>query len=258
MALQRLVEVLIVDDEPLARRRLRTLLRKSDGILVVGECGDGEEAVRAIGTLRPDLVFLDVQMPGIDGFEVIKTVGAKVMPAVVFVTAYDRFAVKAFEVNAVDYLLKPFDTERFDLALRRALLVLGRGESTASARIQSLLNAVVPPGHRASGRLLVKSADRVAILPTAHIVWVESAGNYVNIHAENRVFLLRESMKGILSRLDRSRFVQIHRGTIVNVERIKELQPHFGGDYVIRLDDGTILTLSRRYLNGLKSLLGHF
>jgi two-component system LytT family response regulator len=248
--------VLIVDDEPLARKRLRTLLEKHPGVGIAGECANGEEAVRAILDADPDIVFLDVQMPGISGFDVIDLVGPESMPAVIFVTAYDQFAVKAFDVHAVDYLLKPFDPERFHTALGRALDVLARGDAAAS-RLGTLSESVAArPG--AVRRLLVKSPDRVAILSIDEIDWIESAGNYVTVHAGGQHLLHRETMTGILDRLDPSVFARIHRNCIVNIERVVELIPHFNGDYIVRLKDGTRRTLSRRYRESLSSLLGQF
>lgn len=247
--------VLIVDDEPLARKRLRTLLEADRAIRIAGECTNGEEAVRAILEIDPDIVFLDVQMPGVSGFDVIDLVGADRMPAVVFVTAYDQFAVKAFDVHAVDYLLKPFDPERFQTALDRAMSVAAK--DAAPARLGPLSETVAArPG--AVRRLLIKSPDRIAILNIDEIDWIESAGNYVRVHAGGQHLLHRETMVGMLERLDLSRFARIHRNCIINIERVVELIPHFNGDYIVRLKDGTRRTLSRRYRESLSAILGPF
>jgi two-component system LytT family response regulator len=241
------IRALIVDDEPLARTRLRALLDGEADVEVVGECGDGQAALAAVAELAPDLLFLDVQMPALDGFGLLEALGPGRLPAVVFVTAYDRYALRAFEVHALDYLLKPFDRDRFRKALDRAraqLAAAGRG--AADPRLLALLEDT-RGARRPLERLVVKSAGRVFFLRTEEIDWIEAAGNYVRLHAGADTHLLRDTMNGLEARLDPQRFLRVHRSTIVNVDRIQELQPWFHGDYLVILRDGTQLTLSRGY-----------
>jgi two-component system, LytTR family, response regulator len=253
------IRTLIVDDEPLARSRLRALLEREEDITVVGECGDGNEAVAAIRELQPDLLFLDVQMPALDGFGVLEAVGGDRVPAVIFVTAYDKYAIQAFEVHALDYLLKPFDRERFHLALERARAQLQREETVAaSERLLALLeDAQAQAAKKPLQRLVIKSGGRVFFLRVEEIDWIEAAGNYVRLHVARETHLLRETMNALETRLDPEQFVRIHRSTIVHLDRIQELQPWFHGDYKVILRDGTQLTLSRGYRQKLQELLGH-
>jgi two-component system LytT family response regulator len=250
------IRTLIVDDEPLARDRLRTLLQREPDITIVGECGDGQEAIGAIRAHRPQLVFLDVQIPEPDGFGVLEAVGVERLPVVVFVTAYDQYALQAFEVHAADYLLKPFDEERFQRALVRArAAVLSHNGRDVDPRLLSLLQDLKAPSPHLE-RLVVKSAGRLFFLRTEEIDWIESAGNYVSLHAGGESHLLRETMTGLEGRLNPARFVRIHRTAIVNIDRIKELQPLFHGEYQVVLRDGTQLTLSRGYRERLQDIIG--
>jgi len=250
------VTALIIDDEQLARDRIKMMLRESDGIEVVGECTNGIEAVESIEQLNPDLVFLDIQMPGFSGFEVIRAIGPAHMPAIVFITAYDEYAVKAFDVHAIDYLLKPFDRPRFATALQKALReVAVRRKSGSTAAISELM-ATLQRDRQFTRRILVKTAGRVAILRTEQIDWVEAAGNYVQLHIGPDIHLLRETMKGMSERLDPRSFVRIHRKSIVNIDRIKQLQPHFHGDFAVILQNGSRLTLSRRYRDIFERVFG--
>ena len=250
------IRTLIVDDKPLARARLAQLLGAEAEISLVGECANGLEAVDAIVKESPDLVFLDVQMPELDGFGVLAELGDARMPAVIFVTAYDQFALKAFEVHAVDYLLKPFDRERFQTALRRALdKIKQEQQGELSQRLSSLL-ADLRPESKSPDRLVVKSNGRVMFLKTEDLDWVEAADNYVSLHVGSETHLLRETMAAMEGRLPAEKFFRISRSTIVNVERIKELQPLFHGEYVVILRNGTKLTLSRTYRDRLNQLLG--
>jgi two-component system LytT family response regulator len=230
------IRTMIVDDEPLARTSLLTLLSHDSETEVVGECGSGTEAVTAIRQLRPELVFLDVQMPGCDGFDVLEQLGAAVPKAVIFVTAYDRYALKAFEAGALDYLLKPFDDARFTRALERA-------KATVRGRI-------VPPR-----RLIVKSAGRVAIVKTDEIDWIEAADYYACLHVSQRTHLLRRSLGELEEELDSAMFCRIHRSAIVNLERVKEMKLDANGEYEVFLRDGTRLRLSRSYREHLQSRL---
>jgi len=247
------VRALIVDDEELARERLRQLLSDRPEIELVGECADGEAAVAPIRKESPELVFLDIQMPELDGFAVLEAIGSEPMPVIVFVTAHDKFALRAFEVNAVDYLLKPFDRERFEAALQRALdkvKRVGPGQATA----QAALLTEVQPAAKPLERLAVKSEGRILIVKTADIAWIESAHNYVQIHEDKRSHMLRETITAIEARLAPEKFVRISRSVIVNVERVKELEPLFHGEYRVTLQNGTRLTLSRRYRKKLQQL----
>jgi two-component system LytT family response regulator len=250
------IRALIVDDEPLARARVRELLDGHPDIEVTGECGNGREAVAAIRRQRPDLVFLDVQMPELGGFGVLEALEPAAAPAVVFVTAFDEFAVRAFEVHALDYLLKPFDRSRFLRSLDRAReAVRRRREGRPDDRLAGLL-AQLDTSRRYLRRVLVKAGSRTVLLRTEEIDWIESAGNYVRIHVGSERHLMRETMSGLEARLDPDRFVRIHRSTMVNLDRVRELEPYFHGDYIVRLTSGTRLTLSRSYRDRVQARLG--
>jgi two-component system, LytTR family, response regulator len=250
------IRTLVVDDEMLARERVLSLLQQESDVEVVGQCSDGGEAVAAIDEQAPDLVFLDVQMPGCDGFEVLKQVNPERMPTVIFVTAYDEYALRAFEVHALDYLLKPFGKDRFQQTLRHAREALeGRRAGDLGRRLLAMVHDIKPEPQRVE-RLVVKSGGRVFFLRTDEIDWIEAAGNYVRLHLGQESHLFRETMNRMESRLDARRFARIHRSRIVNTERIKELQPWFNGDHVVILRDGTRLTLSRGYKEKLQQRLG--
>src|SRR5579871_5872998 len=251
------MRILIVDDEPLACERIRTLLNGAANVQIAGECHDGRSAVAAIRSLAPDLVFLDVQMPEMDGFAVLRQLerqrgsGLAELPVVVFVTAYDQYALKAFEVCALDYLLKPFDRERFERALGRARAELDRRRAgQVNERVLKLLSEI-QQGRKHLDKLIIRQGGRVFFLRTDEIDWIEAAGNYVRLHAGKDEYLYRETMTKLEARLNPDRFARIHRSTIVNVERIKELQPWFRGDYMIVLGDNQKLTLSRTYRSRL-------
>ncbi len=245
---------LIVDDEQLARERLRQLLADQPEIELVGECADGLEAVAAIKEQSPDLVFLDIQMPELDGFAVLEAINVEPMPVIVFVTAHDKFALRAFEVHAVDYLLKPFDRERFESALRRALDQVRHREDPARAQAQAALLTEIQAPTKPIERLAIKSGGRIVVVKTADIAWIESAHNYVEIHDDKQAHLLRESIGSIETRLPSDKFVRISRSVIVNVDRVKELEPLFGGEYTVTLQNGQRVTLSRRYRHKLPQL----
>ena len=249
------IKVLVADDEPLARERLSGLLSQEADIEVVGQARDGEEAVTAIHDDSPDLVFLDVQMPQMNGFDVIEAVGSDKMPLVIFVTAYDQHALKAFQVRALDYLLKPFDRERFKDALSRARKQLERDENGDLGRRLLALVKDLRRDQPKSDRLVVKSGGRLFFLRTDEIDWVEAAGNYVRLHVGPGSHLLRETMNAIEGRLDPEKFFRIHRSRIVNMERIQELQPWLNGEYSVLLRTGTRLTLSRGYREKLQDRL---
>jgi two-component system, LytTR family, response regulator len=250
------IRTLVVDDEPMGRERVLSLLQQEEDVEVIGECSDGTQAIAAIQQHSPDLVFLDVNMPGANGFGVIDAVGADRMPNVIFVTAYDEYALKAFEYHALDYLLKPFNRDRFQETLKHARASLERRRAgDLGRRLLALVNDIKPDATRLE-RLVVKSGGRVFFLRTDEIDWIEAAGNYVRLHLGDESHLFRETMNRMEARLDTRRFVRIHRSRIVNTERIKELQPWFNGEYVVILRNGTRLTLSRGYRDRLQDQLG--
>ncbi len=249
------IRALIVDDEPPARRRLRALLREEADVEVAGEYGDGRKAAAAIQEKHPDLVFLDIQMPEMNGFDVVAAVGVAEMPAIIFVTAYEQYALKAFEVSALDYLLKPFDKARFKAALQRVRKQLERPRvSGVSERLATLLETMEREKKYVQ-RLVVKSAGRIYFLRADEVDWIEAAGNYVTLHSGGQKHLIRDTMNALEERLDPEKFLRVHRSTIVNADRILELQPWFRGDYVLILRDGTKLNLSRHYRHRLPKTL---
>jgi two-component system, LytTR family, response regulator len=250
------VRVLVADDEPLARERLRTLLTREEWVDLVAECPNGTDTIEAIDRLQPDLVFLDVQMPGANGFDVIEAVGPARMPLVVFVTAYDHYALRAFDVHALDYLLKPFDRQRFHEALVRARQQLDRRSGgDLERRLLELVQDLKPASHRLE-RFVIKSGGRVFFVRADEIDWIEAAGNYVKLHVGSDAHLFRETMNALELQLDPDTFFRIHRSHIVNIERVKELQPWFNGEYVVFLRNGTRLTLSRGYREKLQDRIG--
>jgi two-component system LytT family response regulator len=246
------IRVLIVDDEPIARRGVRLQLKGDPEVEIIGECANGLEAVAAIRKLAPDLVFLDVQMPEMDGFEVIEAVGVERMPRVIFVTAYDQYTLRAFEVHALDYLLKPFDRDRFLKALNHARSSLERGEF--NRQLIRLLDDRLA-ARKPIERLVIKSGGRIYFLNVEEVDWIEAADNYVELHVGSESHLLRETISGLAAKLDPARFLRIRHSTIVNIERVKELRPLFRGEYLIVLRDGTELTSSRRYRKNLDAIL---
>jgi two-component system LytT family response regulator len=252
------IRTLIVDDEPLGRERIRTLLKNDPEVEIVGECSDGRQAIAAIERTRPDLVYLDVQMPEVDGFAVLDGIAGEWMPVIIFVTAYDRYAVQAFEVHALDYLLKSFDRERFQDALRRAKEQVRRlQEGGWNERLTGLLEDLQARQSHLT-RLVIRSAGRILFLRVEEIDWLEAAGNYVRIHVGRESHLIRETLQSVGGRLDPAKFLRIHRSTVINIDRIKQLQPLFHGDYVLTLLDGTELTLSRNYREKFSELSGQF
>ena len=256
------IRTLIVDDEPLARRNLRVLLEKDPQIEIVDECRNGREAVKAIKALSPDLIFLDIQMPELDGFDVLARVGPERIQAIIFVTAFDQYALKAFEVHALDYLLKPFDDERFAFALRRAKSQIEAREiNRVSKRLLALLEERESQRESSTSdknyltRLMIKSAGRVVLLKVDEVDFIEADGNYAKLHVGRKAHLLREKMHDLEGRLDPAKFVRIHRSVIVNLDRIKEMHPHFNGDYIVVLEDGRQLRLSRTRRENLEARL---
>jgi two-component system LytT family response regulator len=249
------VRTIVVDDETLARERLFKLLRAEPEIELVGEAKNGLEAVTLIRAQKPALAFFDVQMPELDGFGALAELAPSERPAVVFVTAYDKFALKAFEVHAIDYLLKPFDKDRFQIALRRALEHLAQKQpAPIHEQLSALLHELRPAAPPQADRLAVKGDGRVVFVKINDLDWVEAADNYVTLHVGKDTHLLRETMTNLEQRLPKEKFIRISRSTIVNADRIKELQPLFHGEYAVILRDGTKLTLSRGHRDKLQQL----
>ena len=246
------IRALIVDDEPLAREWVRSGLQNEPDLEIIGECGDGFDAVKTIAAEKPDLVLLDVQMPGLDGFGVLASVDAENLPAVIFITAFDRYALRAFEARAVDYLMKPFSRERLHEAVERARAALDRNSSrNLRAALDALLEGI--QRERAYPEwLLIKKEDHSVFLRVADIDWIESARNNVRLHVGKEIYVYHETTNGIEARLDPRRFFRIHRSTIVNIDRIREMHPWFNGDYAVTLKDGLRLTLSSTYRERLK------
>lgn len=262
------LRAVVVDDEALARRGLMLRLEQIGGVEVVGECSNGREAMVTIRATEPDLVFLDIQMPGMDGFDVVRELQSESMPQIVFVTAFDHFAVQAFEVHAVDYVLKPVESERLESAVRKAREQLE--SQRAEARKEQLLEVVmqltgksedaidemVTAGRPAyAERLTIKDRDEITILPVADITWIDAAGDYMCLHANGRTYVLRSTMKALEEQLDPAVFQRIHRSTIVNLQRIDKLTSHINGEYFLSLDCGARLKTSRSYRDALRHLI---
>jgi two-component system LytT family response regulator len=245
------LRVVVVDDEPLVREGIRRLLEREGDMRIVGEARNGEEAVERIRELRPDLVLLDVQMPGTDGLAVVAALEPEERPAIVFVTAFSEYAIRAFDVHAVDYLLKPFDAERFSTALQRARERMAEGNAD---RLEALL-AALRPSNAYPERLLLKHAGKVVVVLINDIDWVEAADNYVKIHASTGHFMAREPLKQFEAKLDPAHFARAHRSAIVNLSRVKSLDPLTAGENIITLTTGARLTLSRGYRDHFKSRL---
>jgi two-component system LytT family response regulator len=249
------LRTLIVDDEPLAREGVRMLLDNDPEVTTIHECADGQTAVNAIIEAKPDLVFLDVQMPEMDGFEVLKAVGVDRMPNTIFVTAYDRYALQAFEVHALDYLLKPYTNERFFKAFGRAKAQIKlRDDYSLNSQLTALLDHLQGSGDYLE-RLVVKAAGRVSFVDVKEIDWIEADDMYVRLHVRRESHLVRGTLSGLEAKLDPQKFLRIHRSTIVNLSRVKELQPLFHGEYVVTLQNGTQLTSGRSYRDKLQPLL---
>jgi two-component system LytT family response regulator len=244
--------VLIIDDERLARQKIRRLLLQDSDIVVVGECGNGAEAAEAIRSVTPELVFLDIQMPGVDGFGMLRNLPPEKTPLVVFVTAYDEYAVQAFEAQAFSYLLKPFEDERFFEILRRAKSqILLQRNGDVHGRLEEIMDKLVDRPAR-TDRIMVRQGKRMTFVKVTEIDWVEAADNYLCLHCGPETHVIRETMNSLERSLDNSKFLRIHRSTIVNLDRIQAIEPWAGGDYRVLLRDGTNLTLSRTYRDRLR------
>jgi len=248
------IRTLIVDDEPLARAKLRKFLEREPDVQVLGESEDGGEALEAIRRLEPDLVLLDVQMPEMDGFEVVEKLNGGKLPLVIFVTAYDQFALQAFQVHALDYLLKPFDQERFTRALERARDTLRGQRSDQGEALRALVAERRSPVQRPV-RFLVKSGAQFVFVRTAEIEWIESAENYVTLHAAGRKYLLRQTMGAMEELLDPEQFVRVRASAIVNLDFVQAMRPWSGTEYQLVMKNGSTLVSSRRYRDRLRAFL---
>jgi two-component system, LytTR family, response regulator len=246
------IRAIIVDDEDLARRGIRTLLRRWPDVEVVAECANGREAVDAIQEMAPNLVFLDIEMPGKNGFDVMAECQMEHKPYVIFVTAYDRYALKAFDVHALDYVVKPIDEPRFDAALGRARHALAQARDSLVGRRFAMLAET-----RTLDRITVRSGGRLVVLRIADIDWVEAEQDYVSLHVGPKTYLLRDSIGALAERLASSGFVRVHRSTLLNVERVRELLPLSKGEYTVVLNDGTQHKLSRNYREAIERLTGY-
>lgn len=251
-----MIRTVIADDEPLAQQRILRLVASEPDVEVVAVCGNGLEALEAIRTHSPDLIFLDVQMPELDGIGVLREVGPQNFPVTIFTTAYDNYALQAFEANALDYLLKPFDETRFRRAVERARNYISNAKrSEVTERLLAMLDDVNAQPQNGSDRLIIKSGGRVVFIKAAEIDWVEAAANYVRIHSGAETYLMRETMNSFEARLDSNKFIRIHRSIIVNIEKIKELQPCNSGEYIVVLRNGKELSLSRSFRDRIQSLV---
>lgn len=239
------IRTIIADDESLARKKLRVLLSAETGVNVIAECRDGKQTIAAVQAEKPDLLLLDIQMPDLNGFQVLEQIPPELMPSVVFTTAFDQYAIRAFETDALDYLLKPFNQERLHRAIERVKTdILKSHEDGVKARILDLLRRTKPEAAQLR-RLVIRTAGRVVFLNLDEVDWIEAAANYVKLHVGKDSFLLREGIGHIAAKLDPERFVRIHRSSIVNVSRIRELQPCDSGEYIAVLRDGKELSCSR-------------
>jgi two-component system, LytTR family, response regulator len=251
------IKVAIADDEPLARERLRSLLEGRERYAIVVECVDGAEALAALTQHDIDLLFLDVQMPGLDGFQTLDSLSSGLLPMIVFVTAFNDYALRAFDVSALDYLLKPFDRERFEKTLTRVEeRLLNRAQAEMSGDLRaflSTLSTTAAPTH--VSRFPVRANGEIYFIRVEDVDWIDAEGNYVALHAAGRRHLVRDTIKSLEDRLDPAKFVRVHRSAIINVDRLRKLQPYFHGEYVITLQDGTTLTSSRTYSDRLRALL---
>jgi two-component system LytT family response regulator len=249
------IRTLIVDDEPLARRRLRALLRDVRDIALVGECDDGDGAITTIRALRPDLVFLDVQMPAADGFAVLRALHDIALPAIVFTTAYDQYALRAFDVAAVDYLLKPFERERFALALKRVRERLAGGVDAAGRVSKQLATLLAQLPSTPPPQIALRSAGRLMLLEPDRIAWIVAAGNHVEVHGDGAPLRVYESLDELATRLAPLRFRRVHRSTVVNLAHVREIRPTSHGDAQVVLRDGRTVTMSRRYRDEVEAAL---
>lgn len=250
-----MITTIIVDDEELARERVRGFLNEADDFEIVAECANGKEAVETIYKYKPDLVFLDIQMPVMNGFEVIEQIREE-LPLIIFVTAYDEYAIKAFEVNALDYLLKPFDRKRFNLSLERAKKIIrDSNENELKTKISSLLKQIDAEEKKYTERFIVKESGRISFVSADEIDYMEATGNYIKLVTANGSHLIRETMNNIEKKLDPQKFLRVHRSFILKVEMIKELEPYFNSEFIIVLKSGKEIKSSKSYKNAISEKL---
>ena len=253
----RRIRALVVDDEPLAREMIREMLEDDSDVEIVAECANGREAIEAIKSNQPDVVFLDIQMPELGGFEVLESFERQAIPYVIFVTAYDQYAVRAFEVHAFDYLLKPFDRERFDTAWQRVKKQIKLHQTGERDRHILALLEELKSGPRHLERLVIKNGGRGFFLNVQDIYCIEAEGNYVRVYDNQKGYLLRETISSLEEQLDPKQFRRIHRSAIVKIDKIKEMQPWFHGEYRIIMENGKQLTLSRNYRSNFQGAVGN-
>lgn len=250
------IRAIIIDDEPFARKGIKRELERDGTVEITAECANGSDAISAIKEQKPDLVFLDLQMPEIDGFGVVESIGVEKMPFVIFVTAFDQFALKAFEIHALDYILKPFDSERFQKTLQRAKkLIQQENINDLHSRLSGLLDEAKKNKGEFLERIVVKNAGKIFFLSVEEIDWIEASDNYVRLHVGKESHLVHGTMNKLESKLNPEKFLRVHRSTIVNLSRIKELHPLFHGEYAILLQNGKEITSSRTYKNRLQKFL---
>lgn len=249
-----MIQILIADDEPLARKQISNSLQEFKEIEICAQCTNGIETVQAVIEQQPDLMFLDIHMPEMDGMEVISAIGAEQMPFVIFVTAYDQYAIAAFEKHAFDYLLKPFTPKRFQEAVSRVMQFISQQKEKQSAGKLLQVMQELKPSNKYATRIAIRSTSKIYFLQVMDIDWIESAGNYVDIHAGNQTHLLRETMGNLEAKLDPEHFIRIHRSAIVNINRIIDIQPS-GYDFAVRLHNGKSLNMSRKYKEKLNHLI---
>lgn len=249
-----MIRALIIDDEPLPRERIRTLLAEHSDIELIGECEEGREAVESIRSKRPDLIFLDIQMPELDGFGVLAALEDECLPAIIFVTAYDQYAIRAFEVNALDYLLKPINPARFEKAVLRSVERLNQRNQEPDRKLLDFVEQMrLERGY--TKRFVVRAGAKHSFVQTKDIDWIDSADNYVRLHVSGQEYLVRETLKSIERQLDPAIFIRVHRSAIINIDRMETIEPYFHGDYTITMKDGTKLNTSRSYSERLRVLL---
>lgn len=252
-----MIRAIIVDDEPLARDKVQLFAQSIPDLNIVDVCSNGHEALTSLKKTKPDLVFLDIQMPELTGFDILEKIKKEKLPGIIFITAYDEFALRAFEFHALDYLLKPFDRERFEKAVERAKEIVASEQNSdiTSQQIQSLLDSLKKDTQTLE-RIIVKTNGRIIFLRVDEIDWMEAAGNYIKLHVGNESHLVRETMNNIEKQLNREKFVRIHRSTIVNIDRLKELQPWFNGEYKVLLTTNAQLVMSRGYRENFNKAIG--
>lgn len=259
------IKTIIVDDEKKAREGLAELLKSREDIDLLCACSNGIEAIKAINDLEPDLVFLDIQMPKVNGFEVLSSITTQKMPAIVFVTAYDKYALRAFEVHAIDYLLKPFDNSRFEKALQKAVDYIDSNETKANIQLEALLqdflnqqtqkSEIIKMESSSSQKIIIKSGGKIYFLKPEEIIWLEAQDYYIKIHTKNASYLVRESLKKMETELPQN-FIRIHKSSIVNVDYIQVIEPHFRGDYHLTLTNKQELRISRNYRENINKYIG--